>query len=89
MAVVRASGERFVHKRIRGGNTACGLSKGVHKMFPASGDVTCPSCHVRPLIDDKPNMALTKAMSLPVLKGERDKARTSILAEAMHKVINA
>lgn len=86
---VRVAGRKFVHKRVRGGNTACGLSKGKHVMFPASGDVGCPACHVRPLLPDNPGQALAKAMSLPIMRGRKDRARTAVVAEAIHAHINA
>jgi len=87
---VRVAGQKFVHKRVRGGNTACGLSRGKHTMFPASGPVHCPACHVVPsLLKGDHRQALTKAMSLPIMRGQRDKARTAILAEAIHASISA
>lgn len=86
---VRVAGQMFVHKRIRGGNTACGLSKGKHAIFPASGDASCPSCSVAPLIIGHPKQALAKALSIPVMRGRRDKARTAILAKAIHANIRA
>jgi len=82
---VRAGGQSHVHKRIRGGNTACGLSKGKHTIFPASGDVSCPACHVRPHLHE-PRKALRVAESLPVSKGNPD--RVSVLAEAMFAVMS-
>jgi len=86
---VRVGGRKFIHNRVRGGNTACGISKGHGNMFfLASGESTCPACAVRPLMDN-PHKALNMAMSLPVQKGKRDNARTSILAEAIHNVISA
>jgi hypothetical protein len=85
MSNVRVGGQNHVHKRVRGGNTACGMSKGKHTMFVASGGVSCPACHVRPHLHE-PRKALRVAESLPVSKGSPD--HVSVLAEAMFAVIS-
>lgn len=89
MSNVRVAGQKFVHKRVRGGNTACGLNKGKHAMFSASGHASCPACHVMPLLNSNPRQALAVALSIPVMRGQRDKVRTAVLAEAMHARISA
>jgi len=88
MSNVRVGGKSYIHKRVRGGNTACGLSKGEHNIFPASGDVTCPGCQVLPLIHSgEPRKALKLAEALPIRKGDPD--RISVMAEAMFAIIQA
>ncbi len=83
---VRLGGKSHVHKRIRGGNTACGLSKGKHAIFVASGGITCPACHVRPLIQGgEPRKALRVAIKLPATKGVPD--HISVTAEAMFAIM--
>jgi hypothetical protein len=85
---VRVGGYSHVHKRVRGGNTACGLSKGKHNIFPASGKVTCPCCQTRPLIKGgEPRKALVIARKLPPSKGNID--HITALSEAMYAVMQA